>query len=724
MSLVTTAHSAPLFAKTWPRWLAALVLVGLLALAAEGRQWSFAIFFQLALEAIGIALAFQLRRHFAGQPQEPQFADRRHNAKTDSRPPLSFPAWDALSFGLAAWGLSRAIPALAQLLIPLPSPSFVDIFHILGYPLIAIGLWRYPVGARDQSTRLRVILDLIIIAGSAATIAYDLNLRPLLATGASIQLSEFVWRLVYPILGLMLTVFTVAVFFRPPPVALPLSLLSLVTGILITLNFSPALGQTLIAVGALIVGAWPDRDLPTPGGRRAGLTHLVQRVLPILAVLIVLLETLTIQILASPTDPTSLFASILFSVLIVVRQGVLLGEVDLHRYAQLVTNAADPAFVCREDGQLVLANPAAYSLLNLRPGSPLRSRLLSNIFQPLPPATLPQILAEARGHSWHGEGAAPDYDRPISIALSLNALKDESGNVAGLVGVIHDVTERRHMESKMRALNAQITEAHSRLLRLNADLELKVVERTDHLEEANRQLETKNVELQKLDELKSEFISLVSHELRAPLTNLNGGLELMLSREDSMSARTREALTLMSKEAGRLTRLVEAILDVSAFEAGELPIRPGPLSLPTLIHSIVEPFQDSENFSRLAVNLAESLPIVVGDERGLHSVVYQLVDNAFKYAPESPVEISAACDETTVTLRVTDHGPGVPNDQQAQIFERFHRVDQSDSQKVYGYGLGLYTSRRFMESMGGGITLENTPGGGATFCVTLRRLDL
>jgi PAS domain S-box-containing protein len=712
MAPVTAALSALPFVNRWRRWLAALIVAGLVALLAGWQGWPGAAAFQLLLEAIVVVIALQLRRRLA-----------RPSAGQQRTTTALFPAWDALSVGLAVWWVGRAVSAVIQAFVPLTSPSPVDLLRILGYPFLAVGLWRYPVAARDQSTRLRVILDLIIIAGSAATVAYDLTLRPLLNPGASEPLAVIVWSLVYPTLGLALTLVAIAAFFRPPPVALPASLLSLVLGVLIGLNFSPAIGQTLIGCGALFAGTWPDRDLPRPGGRRARLTHLVQRILPVAAVLAVFLETLTIQILVSPTDPTSLYFAILFCVLIVVRQGVLLSEVDLQRYAQLVTNAADAAFICRQDGTLILANPAAHSLLGLRADAPLGTRNLSDIFQPLPPATVPEILTSARQQSWHGEGAAPNYNRPISIALSLNALRDESGVAAGLVGVIHDVTERRHMESKMRALNAQLTEAHGRLLRLNADLELKVTERTDHLEEVNRQLEAKNTELQKLDELKSEFISLVSHELRAPLTNLNGGLELMLSREDGMSARTREALTLMSREADRLTRLVEAILDVSAFEAGELPIRPGPLALPLLIQTIVEQFRDTEHYLRLVVKLPDTLPAVVADERGLHSVIYQLIDNAFKYAAESPVEISAVSDETGVALRVIDHGPGVPEDQQSKVFERFHRAGQSDSQKVYGYGLGLYTSRRFMEGMGGQITLENTPGGGATFCVTLRRFE-
>jgi len=362
-----------------------------------------------------------------------------------------------------------------------------------------------------------------------------------------------------------------------------------------------------------------------------------------------------------------------------------------------------------------------YDLLGLQSGDVLSHHTLADLFHPLPPVSVGEILGLARIDNWQGEGSAKTNRRPITLALSLNTLRDEAGTVAGLVGVGRDVTERKHMESKLRTLNAQLLEAQDRLMRLNADLELKVTERTTNLETANRQLEQQNAELQTLDQLKSEFISLVSHELRAPLTNLNGGLELMLSRDKEMSLKSREALTLMGREARRLTRIVETILDISAFEAGQLPIKLAPISLNALLPSVIDQFLSNPNVDRLDLALPPDLPPVLADERGLRSVLFQLIDNAFKYAPESPVEISAHCNDTMIQIRVSDHGPGIPSDQHSKVFGKFHRAQQSDSQQVYGYGLGLHTSRRFMDAMAGQIHLENTPGGGVTFCVSLRR---
>jgi signal transduction histidine kinase len=336
---------------------------------------------------------------------------------------------------------------------------------------------------------------------------------------------------------------------------------------------------------------------------------------------------------------------------------------------------------------------------------------------------MPQVLGQARQQSWKGEGSLPRSGGRVTLSLTLDALRDEAGALKGLVGVARDVTPGKKMEVELRRLNMQLIEARDRLLQLNADLEQKVIERTLTLAEANRRLEQQFAELQSLDQLKSEFVSLVSHELRAPLTNLNGGLELLLSRDEGLSLDSRETLALMSREARRLTHFVETILDLSAFEAGQLPVQIESMSLPEIIPAILEQFHGAAP-RRLSVDLPPNLPPVLADERGLRSAVFQLLDNAFKYAPESGVEISACPEAGGVTLTIADHGPGIPQDLGAKIFERFHRLNTSDSQKVYGYGLGLHTTQRFVEAMGGQISLAATPGGGATFRIILQRASL
>jgi PAS domain S-box-containing protein len=682
------------------RWLVILATVGVIAIAAQPMPVPLPSIASLGLAATPLILAFQLRRS---------------HPRSDLRA-----AWDVIAIGLSAWWLADLITLILTIALPAQASerSLADFARLVGYLLIAFGVWRYPMPPRASSSRsLRMWIDIILVIGSAAAIFYDLKFRAILETTA--PLGERVWDAAYPLFGLFLIVVASAAILRAPALGVSTSWFVLAIGSICVTSLTVIGGQLLIGVAAVIAEALTENDPPLPGSTRARLTLLAQRIVPVMAVLALFTETITIQIALNQINEIGLFLAILFSSLLVVRQGMLLGENEFQHYAQLVNSASDAAFICKQNGQMVLANPAAYNLLNLSRDIPLKNQFLSEAFQPSSPDH-DQMLVTAAQREWRGEGSAFLRTHPITLALVLNALRDDAGAVNGLVGVARDITERQHMESKLRSLNAQLLEAQDRLLRLNADLEKRVNERTADLTDANRELEEKNVELQTLDQLKTEFVSLVSHELRAPLTNINGGLELLLSKDGGMSLDSREALTLMSREGRRLTRLVEAILDLSTFDAGQLPVSNISLSLPSLIHSVVEQFQANTDPTRLTLDMPPTLPRVFADERGLRSSLTQLVDNALKYAPESSIEILARCDEDQVEVRVVDHGAGIPPEHREKVFERFHRVNPSDSQKVYGYGLGLHTTRRFIEAMNGTITFEETPGGGSTFCIRLK----
>jgi signal transduction histidine kinase len=265
-----------------------------------------------------------------------------------------------------------------------------------------------------------------------------------------------------------------------------------------------------------------------------------------------------------------------------------------------------------------------------------------------------------------------------------------------------------------------VTAARRDLEALNAQLEEKVREKTSSLSQAYEQLTQQHQALQALDRLKSEFVSLVSHELRAPLTNIGGGIELALARSSELPPHMRETLALVQAEINRLTQFVEAILDLSALEAGRLPLSAAPLALEGVVATVREKFATAELggelcSQRLCFALPPGLPLVLADERGLTSVFFHLVDNALKYAPQSQVEVEAWAEGDRVYVSVTDHGPGIPPKARETIFEKFQRLNVGDAQAVYGHGLGLYMVRRLLQAMSGDVKLESAPGGGARF---------
>jgi len=275
----------------------------------------------------------------------------------------------------------------------------------------------------------------------------------------------------------------------------------------------------------------------------------------------------------------------------------------------------------------------------------------------------------------------------------------------------------------IRQLLGEQWKARLELERLNRGLESRVAERTVALEERNAELARANAELQQLDQMKSDFVALVSHELRAPLTVLNGGLEVALQQTASLSPATRRTLEAMARESDRLTRFVQTILDLSRLEAGKLTLTLGPVAVLPLLQRAVEAVLPV-GARPVQWDVPRDLPPLWADETYLEEIIRNLVRNADKYSPpDSPIRMAACVTDGYVCLRVTDRGPGILPDMQEHVFERFYRGTSSES-AAPGWGLGLYFARQLAEAQGGKVTLRSPASAGlaapgAEFTVTL-----
>jgi signal transduction histidine kinase len=237
---------------------------------------------------------------------------------------------------------------------------------------------------------------------------------------------------------------------------------------------------------------------------------------------------------------------------------------------------------------------------------------------------------------------------------------------------------------------------------LNRDLEKKVNERTGTLEQRNAELGRLNRELRDLDEMKSDFVAMVSHELRAPLTALNGGLELALQSSESLSPRSRAVLEIMEEESRRLTDFVQTILDVSRLEAGKLAITLGPVAVRPLVEQASTVVLASSP-RKVEWNLTPDLPPIWGDETYLEQTIRNFISNADKYSPaDKPIHLCAELAGDKVRISVKDHGPGIPADMGERVFSRFGRL-QSEESSPSGWGLGLYLARKLIEAQNGEI---------------------
>ncbi len=288
----------------------------------------------------------------------------------------------------------------------------------------------------------------------------------------------------------------------------------------------------------------------------------------------------------------------------------------------------------------------------------------------------------------------------------------------------------------VRGLVAAVQAASAALVEMNRGLGTMVAERTEKLEAAtreladrNRELGLANDELRELDRMKSEFVSLVSHQLRAPLTNINGSLELLAQEAELPPEARQRTLRILTEEGQRLSHLIETILDVSRIEAGRLSMRLGPVAVEPLLARVCASLTAGEAVkldSRIEV--APGLPPIWADEMLLEEIIRNLVENAVRYAPSGlPVEISARQGAGGVTLAVADHGPGIPEAKQRAVFRAFSRLDQGDSAPA-GYGLGLYFADKLARAMGSEIRMESPiwtrrDAPGTRFALTLPIVD-
>jgi signal transduction histidine kinase len=289
----------------------------------------------------------------------------------------------------------------------------------------------------------------------------------------------------------------------------------------------------------------------------------------------------------------------------------------------------------------------------------------------------------------------------IGFELIEHWQKDEL-NDAGFIGemiifgIVGPIIIRRLLVWMHGLMSAQ-KQANTEILNLNRDLETKVNERTAALEQRNIELDRLNTELRDLDEMKSEFVALVSHELRAPLTALNGGLELALQSSENLPPRSRAILEIMTEESSRLTNFVQTILDVSRLEAGKLAITFGPVAVRPLMEEAAAILLVSGH-RKVEWNITLDLPPLWGDETYLEQAIRNLISNADKYSPsDKPIQLCAVMDSDQIRISVKDHGTGISAEMGERIFNRFSRL-QSE-----GWGLGLYLGRKLVEAQNGVI---------------------
>ena len=349
-----------------------------------------------------------------------------------------------------------------------------------------------------------------------------------------------------------------------------------------------------------------------------------------------------------------------------------------------------------------------------------------------------QSEIEARNRLARGEHPAAARAAIVSQQGKRQALRDEissetrdtallvgAGLIAGLTGAALLFTG---LISSMRRPLEDLVDASGRLAGgdLDARVEVGGLAETATLgsafNEMAEELQRRAGERDQLERMKDEFVLTASHELRSPLTSVQGFAELLLLEREKLDPKQAETVEVILDNTRHLMRLLNDLLDLARSDAGRLAIKPVSTDAAQLVEEAVRTMraQFDARAQRLELEIEPGLPLIEADHDRIRQVLVNLLTNANEYCPEGAgIGVKVGRDGADVEIDVRDDGPGIPEDQLAHIFERFSRGDAGETQRVGGTGLGLAISKSLVELHGGTIDAESAPGAGSTFRVRL-----
>jgi PAS domain S-box-containing protein len=368
------------------------------------------------------------------------------------------------------------------------------------------------------------------------------------------------------------------------------------------------------------------------------------------------------------------------------------------KFRELIENAPDAILQVDAAGIILLANHTATTFFCYSV-----SELMGMSVDLLVPN------AHRGGHAGHrGAYASAGLTRPMGLGLDLFALRKDgtqfpveislsSVQTAGgvnVTAVIRDVTDRKLIEHRVRSLQ----------------------------ESYMTELETRQKEAERLNQLKSEFMASISHELRTPLHTIIGFAELLEEEtEGSITEKQRRFLHHIHTDSEHLLGLINDVLDLSRIEAGGLHLRTEPLSLRSIVAetiNAIRPYADSKSVS---IREGESLDMrVLADPMRVRQILYNLLSNGAKFTEAGgEVSVNAAVEGNLVKITVADTGLGIPPAECVRIFDKFYQVGFTPVGIREGTGLGLAICKQLVEMQGGTIWVESEIQKGSRFHFTL-----
>jgi PAS domain S-box-containing protein len=342
------------------------------------------------------------------------------------------------------------------------------------------------------------------------------------------------------------------------------------------------------------------------------------------------------------------------------------------QYRDLYQEAPNAYLSCGVDGIIKRANRSAVELLGYRRGE-LVGRPVADLYADTPDGRakaqviFQRFLAGEEIRAQELELQRADGSK-VWVSLSIRPIRDKEGKVVASRSEIVDITEHK-----------------------------------------------------KLDQLKDDFIGLVSHELRSPLTVIMGAINTVLSEGDYLSEEeTRQLLKDAALESETLSHLLGNLLELSRAQAERLVLHAEAIDVKRVVQEAIEGVQRQYSTHQFVVSVPPELPPVYADPLRLERILYNLLENAVKYSPRGEeIKVSVRPDGEQLVIGVSDRGVGISPADQARLFAPFQRLEESRPGGTRGVGLGLLVCQRLVEAHGGRIWVESEPGRGSTFFFTL-----
>jgi K+-sensing histidine kinase KdpD len=378
------------------------------------------------------------------------------------------------------------------------------------------------------------------------------------------------------------------------------------------------------------------------------------------------------------SNDRSLLSSFANQAAIAVRNARLYTEInrEKQRIDAMLNSAADGILILNPDHSIERTN-AAFARMYGRPQDDLQCMNHEDVIQWMnPPHGITLEKAEAGGwplspqaHLYvEGDIRRPDGQPPLPVGITYAPLLSSEGTLINTIATVRDITRFRQA-----------------------------------------------------DELKSEFISIVSHELKTPVALIKGYVSTLRREDVDWEGEVMDnSLKVIEEEADRLTELIENLLDASRLQAGGMKLKKSDIGFHPLATRLAERFQTQTEEHDIIVDVPEDFPVVMADETRIEQVLSNLISNAIKYAPNGEIHITGQTLPDQIIICVTDEGPGIAAGDMPHIFDRFYRAHET-SRKTKGAGLGLYLARAVIEAHNGRMWADPKTDKGARICFSLPR---